>query len=88
MTESTDGFVIAEKDLELRGHGDLLGIRQSGIPAFKIANILEDARTLKDANEVAKTIREKNGILLEDDFSYLKDKIDTYMDEYMSYIAL
>jgi len=57
MCESSDGFFIAEKDLELRGHGDLLGVRQSGVPLFKLANITEDYTVLKMACEVAKEIR-------------------------------
>jgi ATP-dependent DNA helicase RecG len=88
MTDTTDGFVIAEKDLELRGHGDLLGLRQSGMPTFKIAHILEDASILKEANKVAKTITEKHDILLEDDYKALNQKIENYMETYMSYIAL
>lgn len=88
MTDSTDGFVIAEKDLELRGHGDLLGLRQSGVPAFKIANIMEDAKTLKEASEVARMLRDHQEILLEEDYKYLNKRIRTYIEEYMSYIAL
>ncbi len=88
MTKSTDGFVISEKDLELRGHGDLLGLRQSGLPAFKIANVMEDAGVLKEANEVAKIINENREILKEDDFKYLNEQINLYMSKYMSYIAL
>lgn len=88
MTKTADGFIISEKDLELRGHGDLLGIRQSGLPAFKIASILEDAKILKEANHVAKTIRENHDILLEEDYKYLKNKIDEYVNKYMLYIAL
>jgi len=42
MTETNDGFRISEKDLELRGPGDILGIRQSGIIEFKIANIIKN----------------------------------------------
>jgi len=88
MTKSTDGFVISEKDLELRGHGDLLGLRQSGLPAFKIANVMEDAGVLKEANEVAKIINENREILKEDDFKYLDEQINLYISKYMSYIAL
>lgn len=88
MTESTDGFVIAEKDLELRGHGDLLGYRQSGIPAFKLANIMEDAKILKEASEVARMLREQPEILMKDDYQYLNKRITAYVEEYMSYIAL
>ena len=88
MTKSTDGFVISEKDLELRGHGDLMGIRQSGLPTFKIANVMEDAQVLKEANEVAKVINGNREILKEDDFKYLDEQITLYIDKYMSYIAL
>lgn len=42
LVDSTDGFEIAEKDLELRGPGDLYGVRQHGIPEFKVANPLKD----------------------------------------------
>jgi len=42
MTETNDGFRISEKDLELRGPGDILGIRQSGIIEFKLANIIKN----------------------------------------------
>ncbi len=88
MTESTDGFVISEKDLELRGHGDLLGIKQSGLPTFKIANIMEDAVILKEANEVAKLINEDPSLLESEDYRYLKLRLDQYVTRYMSYIAL
>lgn len=88
MTQSTDGFVISEKDLELRGHGDLLGIRQSGLPTFKIANVMEDTHILKDANEVAKMINDHREMLKEDDFKYLDQQIQFYIEKYMSYIAL
>lgn len=57
MTETNDGFEIAEADLKLRGQGDIDGTRQSGI-AFdlKIANIAKDGLILKDADETAKKI--------------------------------
>ena len=42
MVKSSDGFVIAEKDLELRGPGDIMGTQQSGVIPLKIANIVED----------------------------------------------
>lgn len=53
MVGTTDGFRIAEKDLELRGPGDFFGTRQSGIPEFRIADILLDSRTLEAARQDA-----------------------------------
>jgi ATP-dependent DNA helicase RecG len=88
MTESQDGFYIAQKDLEIRGHGDLLGLRQSGMPMFKIANIVEDIEILKQANIVAKTISEKRDILQEATYERFRNKLEDYMETNMSYIAL
>ncbi|MFU2015301.1 ATP-dependent DNA helicase RecG [Peribacillus butanolivorans] len=51
MTETNDGFVLSEKDLELRGPGDFFGKKQSGLPEFKVADMVHDYRTL----EVART---------------------------------
>ena len=53
MTESSDGFIIAEKDLEIRGPGEFLGTRQSGLPELKIANIIRDHRLLESARQEA-----------------------------------
>lgn len=49
LEESNDGFYISEKDLELRGEGDLFGIRQSGAKTFKIANLKNDLKILMQA---------------------------------------
>ncbi len=53
MAETNDGFRIAEKDLELRGPGELLGTRQSGLPEFRIANLVRDQRILDAAQKEA-----------------------------------
>ena len=55
MTETNDGFVIAEKDLELRGPGEFLGTRQSGIPDLIISDIVRDAKILETARNEAIT---------------------------------
>ncbi|SHN15705.1 ATP-dependent DNA helicase RecG [Gracilibacillus kekensis] len=49
MTETTDGFVLAERDLELRGPGDVFGVKQSGLPEFKLADMVHDYRALETA---------------------------------------
>ena len=51
MEESNDGFYISEKDFELRGQGDLLGVRQSGDMVFKIADLKRDYQLLMDAKK-------------------------------------
>ena len=56
MVESNDGFVIAEKDLEIRGPGDLLGTQQSGILDLKIADLSTDSDLLKEARILAEKI--------------------------------
>jgi len=50
MTKSNDGFEIAEKDLQLRGPGDFLGVKQHGLPEFKIANLVRDIGILKQVD--------------------------------------
>ncbi len=53
MEQTNDGFKIAEEDLRIRGPGDLMGIRQSGLPDFRVANILRDGRLLHEARTEA-----------------------------------
>lgn len=60
MCETNDGFIISEKDLELRGSGDFFGTMQHGLPEFKIANLFEDIDMLKMVQTVAMKILEKD----------------------------
>ncbi len=53
MTKTNDGFKIAEVDLQLRGPGDFLGTKQSGIPTFNFANLIRDWKILSQARESA-----------------------------------
>ena len=53
MVETNDGFKIAEADLTFRGPGEFLGTRQSGLPDFRVANIVRDSRILEVAREEA-----------------------------------
>ena len=53
MLESNDGFHLAEVDLKLRGPGEFYGVRQSGLPAFRIADIITDEKILTDARHAA-----------------------------------
>lgn len=63
MEQTTDGFLIAEKDMELRGAGELLGTRQSGLPEFRVGNLVRDIQILELARREAElylTKREKS----------------------------
>lgn len=55
MEASSDGFVIAEKDLEIRGQGEILGTRQSGVQGFRLGNIARDLDILIEARKEAET---------------------------------
>lgn len=56
MCDTNDGFIISEKDLELRGSGDFFGTAQHGIPEMKIANLFEDISELKEVQKLANEI--------------------------------
>jgi ATP-dependent DNA helicase RecG len=60
MTETNDGFVLSEKDLELRGPGDFFGKKQSGLPEFKIADMVHDYRALETARQDAAVLVESS----------------------------
>ena len=75
MCETNDGFVISEKDLELRGAGDFFGTMQHGLPEFKIANLFEDIETLKMVQSVAIKILAHDPKLEEDENKLLKELI-------------
>lgn len=70
MTQTNDGFVIAEKDLQLRGPGEFLGTRQSGLPDMIIADIVNDAKILELARTEAIDFVKKYNV---DDYPLLKD---------------
>ncbi len=70
MTQTNDGFVIAEKDLQIRGPGEFLGTRQSGLPDMIIADIVNDAQILELARSEAVNFVKNRNI---DDYPLLKD---------------
>jgi len=66
MRETEDGFLIAEEDLRLRGSGELLGVRQSGVAAFRLANPIEHRDLLSAARDDAEIILAKDARLQSD----------------------
>lgn len=77
MTETNDGFVIAEKDLEIRGPGEFLGVRQSGLPDLMISDIVRDAKILEIARSSAIDFVKTNNI---ENYPYLKDTTNLTLD--------
>jgi ATP-dependent DNA helicase RecG len=72
LTETNDGFKIAEKDLEIRGPGDIEGTRQSGLLNFKLANIVQDRYWLELARERATELLDKDPDLVTEENKALK----------------
>ena len=75
MTQTNNGFLIAEKDLEIRGPGDIMGTQQSGVIDLKIADLVSDQKILTYARKFAKQI-------LEDDKNLSKDKNNNLLNTY------
>ncbi|MEO6136617.1 MAG: ATP-dependent DNA helicase RecG [Ginsengibacter sp.] len=73
MCETNDGFKIAEKDLEIRGQGDIEGTRQSGLLNFKLANIIDDRNILEAARHASEKIIEEDPDLSSADNLYLRN---------------
>ena len=75
MTQTNNGFLIAEKDLEIRGPGDIMGTQQSGVIDLKIADLVSDQKILTYARKFAKQI-------LEDDKNLSKEKNSNLLNTY------
>ena len=76
ISSTNDGFVISEKDLELRGSGEFFGTRQHGIPEFKIANLFEDIDMLKNVQGICMEIIDDDPLLEKEKNTPLKRLVD------------
>ncbi|MBB6443798.1 ATP-dependent DNA helicase RecG [Bacillus benzoevorans] len=77
MTETNDGFVLSEKDLELRGPGDFFGKKQSGVPEFKVADMVHDYAALETARNDASILVESSYFWQAEEYQALR----TYIEE-------
>ena len=77
MTETNDGFRLAEKDLELRGPGDFFGKKQSGLPEFKMADLVHDYRVLEVARQDAVRLIESDAFWHDEDYKGLRQKLQS-----------
>ena len=83
MQNSGDGFVIAEEDLKIRGPGDFMGTRQSGMPLLKIANLLRDIRVLETARKEACHLIDQDPDLTAPEHQPLNKALHRFLGGYM-----
>jgi ATP-dependent DNA helicase RecG len=76
MTETNDGFTLSEKDLELRGPGDFFGKKQSGLPEFKIADMVHDYRALEVARNDAQILVNSKSFWKDPEFQQLREHLE------------
>ena len=76
MKSTNDGFLIAEKDLELRGPGEFFGMRQHGVPELKLADLVKHIKILNTVREEAERILAEDELLTGKENVKLKEKID------------
>jgi len=72
MVESNDGFVIAEEDLKIRGPGDFIGTRQSGLPDLKAADLIRDIKIIEITRKEAFALIDRDPHLEHPDHHQLK----------------
>jgi ATP-dependent DNA helicase RecG len=60
LRDTNDGFVVAQRDLELRGPGELLGTRQTGLPDYRVADLVRDAELMPQVQITAEEIRKSS----------------------------
>ena len=88
MSETNDGFKIAEADLKLRGPGDFLGTKQSGVPEFRFADLVEDQFVLTQAKEKARELIQQDPELEHPSNHSLRDTFYPYFKEKEQFYGL
>jgi ATP-dependent DNA helicase RecG len=76
FVELSDGFRIAEKDLEIRGPGEFLGTRQHGLPELKLANLIRDQEILEQARGEAQRLLERDSMLEKPENCFLRGELE------------
>ena len=73
MEKTSDGFVIADEDLKLRGPGEFIGVKQSGFFKYKIANMITDGPIIRDARQAAFDLVENDPNLKDDKHRLIRE---------------
>ncbi|HDH96350.1 MAG TPA: DEAD/DEAH box helicase, partial [Proteobacteria bacterium] len=83
LTETSDGFKISEEDLKLRGPGEFIGTRQSGVPQFRVANLIRDYELVLLAKKLAARLVERDRTLSEPQHALLKEAVMKRWGDYL-----
>jgi ATP-dependent DNA helicase RecG len=75
LTKTVSGFEVAEADLQIRGPGDITGLKQSGMPDFRFLDISKDYKIIKKAREEAFLIEKQDPDLGDKEYISIKEKI-------------
>ena len=76
LAETSDGFVVAERDLALRGPGEILGTRQSGLPDLVVTNLARDGRVLESAKAACERLNERDPELASEEHARLRSELE------------
>lgn len=88
LVKSNDGFFIASEDLKLRGPGDILGLRQSGLMEFQLGDIFTDSKILKTASETAAALLDQNPELSGVEYKELREKLEQFKNRGVNHMSL
>ncbi len=88
MEETTDGFRIAEEDLAIRGPGEFLGVRQWGLPDFRVANLIRDVRLLQQARREAFALVDQDPLLSKEEHLPLREVLRERWQEKLELAAV
>ena len=88
MENTNDGFLISEADLKLRGPGDLLGTKQSGMPDFKFADLTKDIEIIKRTKEEAIRILSEDPKLIHEDHAIIKENMNRFKEMNRSFFDI
>ncbi len=84
IKQTNDGFVISQKDMELRGPGDILGLRQHGLPDMKLADLFSDMKTFRLAQDAALEIMRSDPGLEKGEHLFLKEKLNRMFSDVLN----
>jgi ATP-dependent DNA helicase RecG len=88
ILKSNDGFVIAEEDLKIRGPGDFMGTRQSGIPILRVANLIRDIKILEAARKEAFALIDRDPHLKNPEHQSLKQTMHKYLGDKLNLLNI